>query len=144
MTTITSATAPASRRAILIGTTEVTFTPYVTRKVGEVREVEIDGNVQKVIYNERRNLTYLVLNIDGVQTTGRIAAELEDGGQYGSCKKSVRVAPPAGKKVTAKAPVAAPAKMDETNEVLKVILGAIDSPKAQPAKKARKPKAVAA
>ena len=127
MNAITTAVAPVARRAIVVGTAEVTFTPYVIRKVGEVRKVQIDGVEQNVIYNERRNLTYLVLDIDGVPTTGRIAAELVDGQGYGSCKKSVRVAPPAGKKsaVTAKG-----------------ANGDIPEVDAQPvAKKARKPKA---
>lgn len=94
-TTVVSAVAP--RRAIVVGTKEVTFTPYVIRKVGEVRAVEIDGEAQAVIYNERRNLTYLTL--DGV--TGRIAEELIEGGSYASVTKSKKVAPPAGKRVQA-------------------------------------------
>lgn len=89
-----TATTATPRRAIVIGTKEVTFTPYVIRKVGEVRSVTIDGVVQSVIYNERRNLTYLVL--DGV--TGRIADELEADGSYGSVEKAKRAAPPAGKR----------------------------------------------
>ncbi len=94
----------APRRAIVVGTKEVTFTPYVIRKVGEVRALKIDGVAQDVIYNERRNLTYLVL--DGV--TGRIAEELKAGEDYGSVTKAKKVAPPAGKREAAAAVVEAP------------------------------------
>lgn len=107
-------TTTTTRKAILIGTKEVTFTPYVIRKVGEVRAVKIDGVAQDVIYNERRNLTYLVLDIDGAATTGRIADELVAGQAYDSFKKgtkAVKAAPApkvAAPKVEAK-PLADPA-----------------------------------
>jgi len=114
-TTVVSAVTP--RRAIVVGTKEVTFTPYVIRKVGEVRTVEIDGVAMPVIYNELRNLTYMTL--DGV--TGRIAEELIEGGSYDSVTKSKKVAPPAGKREVAAAVVEAPVE----------------------AKKARKPKVAA-
>ena len=127
-----------ARRAILVDSKEVTFTPYVIRKVGEVRKVTIDGTPLDVIYNERRNLTYFVLTIEGVATTGRIVAELKEGGTYETVKKAARVAPPAGKRAAKiAAPEEAPAKFDETNTVLKTILGAIEAP----TKKPRKPKA---
>lgn len=101
MTTTTTPIAPAAvvaRRAILIGTKEVTFTPYVIRKVGEVRKVTIDGVVQNVIYNERRNLTYLVLN----EVTGRIADELKEDCTYDSFVKGTKVAPKVALKVAPK------------------------------------------
>jgi hypothetical protein len=113
------ATPVVARRAVLVGTKEVTFTPYVIRKVGEVRQCVIDGEIQSVIYNAHRGLTYLVLN--GV--TGRIAAELVADCSYETCTKSRKVAPVAAKvetvaPVAAKvevvktvAPVAAPAKV---------------------------------
>jgi hypothetical protein len=102
---MTISTAIPSRFAILVGTKEVTFTPYVIRKVGEVREVTIDGVVQNVIYNERRNLTYLVLN----EVTGRIADELKAGQEYGSFKKGTKAAPKAAPAQAA--PKAAPAPL---------------------------------
>lgn len=108
-TTVVSAVSP--RRAIVVGTKEVTFTPYVIRKVGEIRNVKIDGEAQDVIYNERRNLTYLVL--DGV--TGRIAEELVAGEGYDSVTKSKKVAPPAGKREAAK-PVEAPVAAKKTRK----------------------------
>lgn len=116
-----------ARRAILVDSKEVTFTPYVIRKVGEVRKVTIDGTPLDVIYNERRNLTYFVLTIEGVATTGRIVAELKEGGTYETVKKATRVAPPAGKRAAVTA---------------KGANGDIPEVDAQPvAKKARKPKA---
>lgn len=114
-TTPVVAAAPVARRAILIGTKEVLFTPYVIRKVGEVRQVVIDGAIQSVIYNAHRELTYLVL--DGV--TGRIAAELVADCEYHSFLKTRKVAPVAAKpveeakpaEVVAPAPAPAPAKV---------------------------------
>lgn len=123
MTAIISATLPAARRAVIVGSAEVTFTPYVIRKVGEVRTVTLDGAETKAIYNDRRGLTYFVMKIDGVETTGRIAAELVDGGVYESVTKATRVVPPAGKK--------APKAVAEVVPVAEA---------APVAKKARKPK----
>ena len=102
MTATIAATPAPARRAIVVGTKEVTFTPYVIRKVGEVRSVTLDGVVQSVIYNERRNLTYLVL--DGM--TGRIADELVADKSYDSVKKAKKAAPPAGKRLPKDAPIA--------------------------------------
>lgn len=105
-------TATTTRRAVVIGTAEVTFTPYMIRKVGEVRQVIIDGNVQDVIYNPRRKLTYLVVH--GV--TGRIAAELVADCGYDTVVKGEKPAP---------APVAAP-------------VVAKPAPKAKPAPRTKK------
>ena len=88
----------STRRAVVIGTAEVTFTPYMIRKVGDVRQVVIDGNVQDVIYNPRRKLTYLVVH--GV--AGRIAAELVADCGYDTVVKGEKPAP------APVAPVAAP------------------------------------
>ena len=99
-----------TRRAVVIGTAEVTFTPYTIRKVGDVRQVIVDGLVQDVIYNPKRKLTYLVVN--GV--AGRIAAELVADCMYDTVVKGAKpvpapvapVAPVAAKKP---APTAKPA-----------------------------------
>ncbi len=99
-----------ARRAVLIGTKEVTFTPYVIRKVGETRQVVIDGAIQSVIYNPHRGLTYLM--VAGVP--GRIAAELVADCSYDSFVKGAKVAapvvpPPVAKPAARKRPVAAKA-----------------------------------
>lgn len=95
------------RRAVVIGTAEVTFTPYMIRKVGEVRQVVIDGNVQDVIYNPRRKLTYLVVH--GV--AGRIAAELVADCGYDTVVKGEKPAPaPVAPVVAPKAKAAQKAK----------------------------------
>lgn len=95
--TATATPVVAPRTAILIGEKEVIFTPYVIRKVGEIRQIVLDGEVQEVIYNSRRNLTYLFVNGVG----GRIAAELVDDCTYESCTKARKVAPAKEAKVAA-------------------------------------------
>jgi hypothetical protein len=129
MTTTIISSSIATRKAILIGTKEVTFTPYVIRKVGEVRSVNIDGVAQDVIYNERRNLTYLVLDIDGTPTTGRIADELKAGQGYDSFKKGTKAAPKA-------APVAKAAPAPLVDPAAKAVAAAAKirrAPKVAPA-----------
>jgi hypothetical protein len=126
----------AARRAILIGTKEVTFTPYTIRKVGEQRQVVIDKEVQSIIYNPHRGLTYLHLNIDGVQVGGRIAAELVADCSYDSFAKTRKVAPVVAKApVEAKAPVVAKAPVQAKAPV---------EAKTPAAAKVRRPKSVTA
>ncbi len=138
---MTATTAPvvAARRALLIGTKEVTFTPYVIRKVGEQRQVVIDGEIQWVIYNPHRELTYLHLNIDGEMVGGRIAAELVADCSYDSFVKTRKVAPVAAKATDAE--INAPVGVEVPADFV-AAMAEIAAPKPA-AKKARKPKTLA-
>ena len=111
-----------TRRAVVIGTAEVTFTPYTIRKVGDVRQVIVDGLVQDVIYNPKRKLTYLVVN--GV--AGRIAAELVADCMYDTVVKGAKPVPAP---VAPVAPVAAKPLADSRKK---------PAPKAKPAPRTKK------